>query len=48
MFEAGGAVRAGISLSGPASRYSLAKLEELKDRSLVAARNLARRLGHPG
>jgi DNA-binding IclR family transcriptional regulator len=48
VFEAGGAVRAGISLSGPASRYSLAKLEELKDRSLVAARNLARRLGHPG
>jgi DNA-binding IclR family transcriptional regulator len=48
VFEAGGAVRAGISLSGPASRYSLAKLEELKDLSLVAARNLAQRLGNPG
>jgi DNA-binding IclR family transcriptional regulator len=47
VFEASGAVRAGISLSGPASRYSLAKLEELKERSLVAARNLARRLGKP-
>jgi len=48
VFEAGGAVRAGISLSGPASRYTLAKLEELKDRSLVTARTLARRLGSPG
>jgi DNA-binding IclR family transcriptional regulator len=48
VFETGGAVRAGISLSGPASRYSLAKLEELKNRSLIAARNLARRLGNPG
>jgi DNA-binding IclR family transcriptional regulator len=47
VFEAGGAVRAGISLSGPASRYTLGKLEELKDRSLAAARNLARRLGNP-
>ncbi len=46
--EAGGAVRAGISLSGPASRYTMAKLEELKDVSLVTARNLARRLGGPG
>jgi DNA-binding IclR family transcriptional regulator len=48
VFEADGAVRAGISLSGPASRYSLAKLEELKDRSVIAAGNLARRLGNPG
>lgn len=45
VFEADGEVRAGISLSGPASRYSLAKLEELKDRSLVVARALKQRLG---
>jgi DNA-binding IclR family transcriptional regulator len=47
VFQAGGAVRSGISLSGPASRYSLAKLGELKERSLAAAWELARRLGSP-
>jgi DNA-binding IclR family transcriptional regulator len=45
IFEGGGVVRAGISLSGPASRYSLAKLEELKNKSVVTARDLAKRIG---
>lgn len=45
IFEAAGVVRAGISLSGPRSRYTLARLEELKDLTVVTARNLVRRLG---
>ena len=45
IFEAAGLVRAGISLSGPSSRYSLSKLEELKDMTVVTARNLAKHLG---
>jgi DNA-binding IclR family transcriptional regulator len=45
IFEGSGMVGAGISLSGPRSRYTLAKLEELKDMTVVTARNLAKRLG---
>jgi DNA-binding IclR family transcriptional regulator len=48
IFEAAGVVRAGISLSGPRSRYTLARLEELKDLTVVTARNLVRRLGGMG
>lgn len=44
LFEKGGMVVGGISLSGPASRYSLAKLEELRDVILAASRDLSRQL----
>ncbi|MBE0532244.1 MAG: IclR family transcriptional regulator [Rhodospirillales bacterium] len=46
VFGKNGALVGGISLSGPSSRYSQAKLEELRDCALVAARNLSERLGH--
>jgi DNA-binding IclR family transcriptional regulator len=44
LFEKGGIVVGGISLSGPASRYSMNKLEELRDVILAAARELSRQL----
>jgi DNA-binding IclR family transcriptional regulator len=44
LFEKGGLVVGGISLSGPASRYSLARLEELRDVILIASRDLSRQL----
>jgi DNA-binding IclR family transcriptional regulator len=44
VFEEGGRVEAGISLSGPSSRYTLSKLEELKDQAAIAARDLSRSL----
>ncbi len=44
LFEKGGMVVGGISLSGPASRYSLARLEELRDVILAASRDLSRQL----
>ena len=48
LFEKGGIVVGGLSLSGPASRYSLEKLEALRDVILAASRNLSRQLlGQP-
>ena len=44
LFEKGGIVVGGLSLSGPASRYSLARLEELRDVILAASRDLSRQL----
>ena len=38
-------VTGGISLSGPASRYTLAKLRELRDCAMAAARELSLKLG---
>jgi DNA-binding IclR family transcriptional regulator len=45
VFERGGVVRGGISLSGPASRFTLAKLDELRDCLLPEARRLSLELG---
>ncbi len=48
LFEKGGIVVGGLSLSGPASRYSLEKLEALRDVILAASRDLSRQLlGQP-
>jgi DNA-binding IclR family transcriptional regulator len=44
LVERGGVVRSGLSMSGPASRYTMRKLAELKDHALAAARALAHRL----
>ena len=38
-------VTGGISLSGPASRYTLQKLRELRDSAMAAARDLSLKLG---
>ena len=46
VFEKNGAVQSGISLSGPASRYTMAKLDQLRLEAAEAARDLSRRLGH--
>jgi DNA-binding IclR family transcriptional regulator len=45
VFEKGGGVGGGISLSGPSSRYSPHKLDELKDIAVAAARRLSQQLG---
>jgi IclR family acetate operon transcriptional repressor len=45
VFEKDGAVPGGISLSGPSSRYTPEKLEELRDIALAAAQRLSERLG---
>lgn len=45
VFEGGGHVRGGISISGPDSRFTLEKLEELKVPVLEAAWKLSERLG---
>ncbi|WP_290652627.1 IclR family transcriptional regulator [Aquisalimonas sp.] len=45
VFEEGGVVRGGISLSGPASRYTPGKLKQLKDDVVAASRRLSRQLG---
>ena len=45
VFERGGVVRGGISLSGPASRFTLAKLDELRDCLLPEARRLSLEMG---
>jgi IclR family KDG regulon transcriptional repressor len=45
IFEPGGRVRMGISISGPDSRFTLAKLEELKTPLLNAAWALSKQLG---
>jgi len=43
--EKDGGVTSGISLSGPASRYTLQKLRELRDCAIEAARALSLKLG---
>jgi len=48
VFEKGGAAAGGISLSGPASRYTPQKLAELRDIALAAARRMSRQLGSDG
>lgn len=45
VFEKGGCVLSGISLSGPASRFTLQKLRELRDCAMAAARELSVKLG---
>jgi DNA-binding IclR family transcriptional regulator len=45
VFEGGGRVRRGISISGPDSRFSFDRLEELKDPLLRASRELSEQLG---
>jgi DNA-binding IclR family transcriptional regulator len=45
IIEKDGRVVSGISLSGPASRYSKQKLRELRDCAMEAARELSRKLG---
>ena len=45
VFEKGGVVKGGISLSGPSSRYTPQKLDELKDIAVAAARRLSQQLG---
>jgi len=44
IFETDGTVRSGISLSGPASRYTFAKLDQLRVEAAEAARELSRLL----
>lgn len=45
IFERDGTVMSGISLSGPASRYTFAKLDQLRLEAADAARELSRQLG---
>ncbi len=45
VFERDGTVTSGISLSGPSSRYTLAKLDQLRLEAADAARELSRQLG---
>jgi IclR family transcriptional regulator, KDG regulon repressor len=45
IFENGGHVQMGISISGPDTRFTLEKLEELKDPLLQASQDLSRKLG---
>jgi DNA-binding IclR family transcriptional regulator len=45
IFEHGGGVRMGISISGPDSRFTYEKLDELKDPLLEAVWKLSERLG---
>lgn len=45
VFEAGGRVHGGISISGPDSRFSMKKLHELRDHLMDASRRLSRHLG---
>jgi len=45
VFESGGRVHGGISISGPDSRFTLEKLDELKEPLLKASRELSRQLG---
>ena len=45
VFERRGRVNGGISISGPDSRFTLKKLEELKDPLLKASRELSKQLG---
>jgi DNA-binding IclR family transcriptional regulator len=45
VFEGGGRVHGGISISGPDSRFTLKTLEGLKDPLLKASRELSKQLG---
>lgn len=45
VFEGNGRVNSGISISGPESRFSFEKLDELSGPILSASRNLSRQLG---
>lgn len=45
IFESGGRVHGGISISGPDSRFTLEKLAELKGPLLKASRELSKQLG---
>jgi DNA-binding IclR family transcriptional regulator len=45
IFQSGGVVRGGISLSGPASRYTRDKLDALRDITMASARRLSQQLG---
>lgn len=45
IFEGGGRVHRGISISGPDSRFSFERLEELKDPLLRASQELSEQLG---
>jgi len=45
VFEGNGRVNSGISISGPESRFSCEKLDELSGPILSASRNLSRQLG---
>ncbi len=45
VFEGNGHVRSGISISGPESRFSYGKLDELSEPMLNASRNISRKLG---
>ncbi|RDJ21305.1 IclR family transcriptional regulator [Bosea caraganae] len=45
VFESGGEVPGGIAISGPASRFDLAKLEALRDVAMIHATALSRELG---
>jgi DNA-binding IclR family transcriptional regulator len=45
VFEKGGEVPGGISISGPSSRFDLAKLDALRDVAAVHASELSRHLG---
>lgn len=45
VFEGNGNVRSGISISGPESRFSYDKLDELNEPMLHTSRNISRKLG---
>ncbi len=45
VFENGGLTRSGISISGPDSRFTIEKLQELKDPLMKASSTLSRQLG---
>ncbi|MDF2372943.1 MAG: IclR family transcriptional regulator [Rhizobiaceae bacterium] len=45
VFEPGGAVPGGLAISGPSSRFSIEKLEQLKDIAIPYANRLSRLLG---
>jgi len=45
IFEGGGRIKSGISISGPDSRFTLEKLSELKVPMMQASRRLSEQLG---
>jgi IclR family transcriptional regulator, KDG regulon repressor len=45
VFENGGRVKGGINFSGPSTRFTYEKLDELKDLALNVARQLSEKLG---
>jgi DNA-binding IclR family transcriptional regulator len=48
VFERGGKVPGGVAISGPSSRFDLAKLEELQKLAMPHVNELSRRLGGLG